>query len=266
MNIITVDLGGTNTRIARAINPEKAEFSATPVRRQNTHNYEEDLKFVIDMAKELRNGGSIDALGIGIPGRVNDDKTDMVGSNNLPEWANRSFCDDIAKALNCPVYMDNDGVAAGIGEGYFGQIHDNFHYLIWGTGISSVAVAFKDDGSIDATYVRRTCHEFFETWENDCGGAAFMRKYGKPGEQLTSAEWTTINSQFANYLREYIELAKPPAIVFGGGLAMYHAETVTNHANEMGVPIQITQFGEDSGLVGGLGLVRHGIVSAKPRT
>jgi hypothetical protein len=262
MNIISVDLGGTNTRVACTANIEKPTFTIAPVRRVNTHNYNDDLAFIIDSGKQLSNGKPIDALGIGVPGRINDSKTDMVASHNLPEWINRNFCSDLSKALNCPVYMDNDAVAASLGEGYFGKLKGTFHYLIWGTGISAVSVKYAGSNEIVATYLRPDYQKLFDAWENDCGGAGILRIYGKAGEQLTKAEWDEVNTLFADYLRRYITETQPSAVVFGGGLAIHHAETITSHTGEVGIVIKITHFGENSGLVGGLGLIRRGIVSA----
>ncbi len=263
MNVIAVDLGGTNTRLACAKSLDEPIFTEQPTRRRNTHDYDNDFNFLIETAKKLSYGKPIDALGIGVPGRVNDNKSDMVASNNMPEWANRDFCSELSKALNCPVYMDNDGVAAGLGEGYFGSLQGDVHYLIWGTGISSVYVKHTGKG-VEATYARPDYKAHFDAWEDACGGAAIMRKYGKPGEELTEQEWGDINKQFAHYLQKYIELAKPAAIMFGGGLAIHHAATIASHANEMGVTIRITQFGDNNGLIGGLGLIKRGVTSAKP--
>ncbi|HSX05424.1 MAG TPA: ROK family protein [Candidatus Saccharimonadales bacterium] len=262
MNIITIDLGGTNTRVARFDDQRVAKIVGQPIRRRNTHDYENDLSFIVKTALELSGATKIDALGIGVPGRVNDEKTDMIASNNLPEWTNRRFCDRLAQSLHCSVYMDNDGVAAGLGEGYFGDTQSDFHYLIWGTGISGVLVEYKGEDKIIATYIRPDYKAFFDEWESECGGAALTRKYGKPGEELVQDDWAQINTLFAKYLHEYIKLAQPSKIVFGGGLAIHHAETITGHAKEMNIPIEITQFTADSGLVGALGLVRRGIVSA----
>jgi len=262
-NIISVDLGGTNTRLALATNLENPSFNDEIVRRLNIHDYDDDLAFIIDTAKSLANGNPIDALGIGVPGRVNDEKTDMVASNNLPEWANKNFAIDLATALECPVYMDNDGVASSLGEAYYGNTKSDFHYLIWGTGISCVHVSFDQDGNVTTNYARRNHHNLFEQWENECGGAGLLRIYGKPGEQLTAEDWTKVNANFVRHLRQYIIDTKPPAIVFGGGLAVHHTETITNYADAMGVPIQITQHGGQSGLFGGLGLIRRGTVSAR---
>ena len=259
-NVISVDLGGTNTRIAQFTDLDRAEMVGDPIKRRNTHSYEEDLAWIIETALSMSGGLPIDALGIGVPGRVTDNKTDMVASNNLPEWANRNFCLDLSRVLKCPVYMDNDGVAAGLGEGYFGSTRSNFHYLVWGTGISGVSIGHTDKG-ISARYIRPDYKSHFDAWERDCGGAAILHKHGKPGEELTDDEWNDINTLFAHYLKGYIALAKPPAIIFGGGLAVRHAETITAHVSEMGVPIQISQFAGNSGLIGGLALVKRGVVS-----
>jgi predicted NBD/HSP70 family sugar kinase len=99
MNFITIDLGGTNTRIAHATGLDQPTFDEAPIRRKNTHTYEDDISFIIEAARSFSGGKPIDALGIGVPGRVDDQKLDMVASNNLPEWAGRNFAVDLSKAL-----------------------------------------------------------------------------------------------------------------------------------------------------------------------
>lgn len=257
MNIISVDLGGTNTRIARFTDIDDATMVSKPVKHSNTHVYKEDLQFIIDKAKELSSNQPIDALGIGVPGRVDNEKTRMLASNNLPEWVDHDFCTDLSQALGCPVFLENDGVAAALGEAYAGDVSYDFHYIIWGTGIGNVEVK-QSNGIVAATYIRPNYRDFFEAWEKDCSGSAILPNYNRPGEKLTSDEWTKINTLFERYLKEYIALAKPPAIVFGGGLAVHHADTITAHSTGVGVMIKITKFGNNSGLVGGLGLVRRG--------
>lgn len=258
MNIIAVDLGGTNTRVARFTDINDVTMVVEPVKRRNSHVYEEDLQFIIDTAKKLSGNQPVNALGIGVPGRVNDEKTRMLASNNLPEWVDHDFCTDLSQALDCHVFLDNDCVAAALGEAYYGDVSGDFHYLIWGTGISNVEVKHSND-DVTVTYIRPNYRDFFEAWEKDCSGSAILRNYNKPGEKLTSEEWAKINTLFERYLKEYISTAKPPAIVFGGGLAVHHVEIIIAHSTKLGIPIKVTQFGNNSGLIGSLGLVQRGI-------
>jgi predicted NBD/HSP70 family sugar kinase len=166
MSVIAVDLGGTNTRIALFDDTDSANMIGTPHKRRNTHVYEQDLAYIVKTAQTLADGSPIDGLGIGVPGGTNDDKSDMVGSNNLPEWTNQDFPATLAKALHCPVYIDNDGVAAGLGEGYYGDMQSDFHFVIWGTGIGCDLVEHTPDGNIIATHIRPNYHAHFQAWEN----------------------------------------------------------------------------------------------------
>lgn len=72
MTYIAVDLGGTNTRVARADSLELPTFGGGPIRRRNKHSYDDDLAFIITSAQKLSGGKPITALGIGVPGRVSD--------------------------------------------------------------------------------------------------------------------------------------------------------------------------------------------------
>lgn len=255
MNIFAVDLGGTNTRIARFDGLGSATMMGEPVRRRNTHDYGHDLGFIVDSVRRLSDGQPVDAIGIGVGGGMNAELTEVASARNLPEWVGRPFVAELAKELDCAVYADNDGLAAAWGEIYFGHVSGNFHYLVWGTGISGVRVERRGD---EVTAARLDWREHYKRWELACSGAAIEREYGRPGEQLTASDWLVVTAQFGEYLRDYVAATRPEKIIFGGGLALHHAQTIAAQQDAAGIPLITTEFGLNSGLVGALALVRRG--------
>lgn len=252
---ISVDLGGTNTRVAGALDLLEPSFVGEPQRRRNTHTYNEDLQFIIDCALQIAGGAPIEAIGFGAAGGVSDDKAQIAGSNNLTQWIGRPLVAEISAKLNCPVFLDNDGVAAGLGEAYYGATRGNFHYVIWGTGISVVSITRDDE---DVPMARRiNWQEYCKDWEAACAGGSIERLYGKQPEELDDSEWRQVTEEFNVYLMRYINIQKPAAIVFGGGLAMLHGPAIT--AVQQDVPLSVSGFDKDAGLVGGLALIRRGM-------
>ncbi len=82
---------------------------------------------------------STDLLGVGfaIPGILHLKKGLVVQSPHFPDWKRFAVHEKLKKKLKYPVFIDNDGNAAAIGEKLFGvcKPYDHFVYLTLGTGI-----------------------------------------------------------------------------------------------------------------------------------
>lgn len=255
MNYVAIDLGGTNTRIGVAHGLEAPIFSRQ-VARKNTHNFDDDFAFIQQSIQEFARGEPISAIGIGVPGRVSDDKSIMVGSNNLPSWRNIDFRTRLSNAFNCPVVLENDGVAAAMGEAAYGDIKGPFHYLIWGTGISAVRLDIDVNTRIQASYLRRQHHHFFDDWEQACSGSGILSRYNKSAESLKDNEWKTVRDEFVSYLIQFIDLCDVHSLVVGSGLANLHADIFAQFPLSERVAITPSKFLNDSGLVGALSLIK----------
>jgi hypothetical protein len=251
---ISIDAGGTNTRVAGILDLSNPDFVNEPLRRKNTHNFENDLQFMVDAALEIADGKPIKAVGIGTPGSPNEDKTGIKSAKNLGSWAGKPLVASLSEALGCPVFYERDVIAASLGEVYYNNTVNDFDYLIWGTGIGGAAVRHQNSQP-EVTIINWP--ENFEAWEADCGGGALAKTQSKPSEKFTEDEWNTVIQKFQKHLSRFIEINKPPAIIFGGGLAQRHAHTLEGFDSSLGIEITITKFGADSGLFGGFGLIKQ---------
>lgn len=166
----------------------------------------------------------------------------------------------LSEHLHCPVYYDNDVVAACLGETYFGDGATDFDYVIWGTGIGGGTVRYLDRVPVVSTLGWKAN---FEAWEADNGGADLSKKYGKETAEFTHQEWEIVAESFEVHVKQYVETHRPPRIIFGGGLAVRHADVVNRAGNQIGVSTSVTKFGDDSDLMGGFGLLKHGVGSAQ---
>jgi predicted NBD/HSP70 family sugar kinase len=256
MSYVAIDLGGTNTRVAISETLDEPKFERQ-LNRVNVHDYDSDLGFVIESIRELSSGSRVHAIGIGVPGRVNEDRTLMVGSNNLPSWRNQDFRTRIAHEFSCNVYIENDGIAAAIGEAIYGKVLTPFHYLIWGTGISAVSVDRVKYGRAFATYLRQQLHDFFEDWERECSGSGILKKYGRSAKVLSTDEWEDVMRRFNLYLKQFIGLSGASRIIIGGGIANIHAQTLLGSSSRLEVPLSMSSFDNDGGLVGALALIKN---------
>lgn len=254
---ISVDMGGTNTRVAGSISLEHIDFTDNTLRRRNTMDYEDDLQFIIDSAKKLAGRGAIKAVGIGTPGTPNPDRTQIESAVNIPYWNGRPLTQPIADALDCSVYYDNDAVTAGLGEAYYGnQASEDFHYLIWGTGIGGADIRFDDNG--DVTHASKIhWKNKLRDWTLAFGGKSLIEHYDQLPSSLSPEQWQTIMQGFNRHLANYINASNPSSIIFGGGLAHLRATDLNQFSEEHNFPIHTNSFGDDSGVPGGFGLIRY---------
>jgi hypothetical protein len=250
---IAVDIGGTNTRVATVQSLSQPVFIGEPIRRRNSTDYEADIAFIIDAARKL-GGDTVAGIGVGIVGTMDKARTRSLHSKNNAHWNNKPFVDRLAAEFGCPVVADNDGVVAALGEAYYGSVKSDFAYVIWGTGIGGALVVHDQHGT--PTVEKLDWGKYFGKWEYDCGGKELALTYGKQPEDLTDNEWQTVIDKFRKRAVAFARVIQPKAIVFGGGLSVRHKEELEAMADVLGVPCHVTKFDGDSGLYGGLALIR----------
>lgn len=260
---ISIDVGGTNTRVAGATDLASPVFNSEEVlRRRNVHDFEKDMAFMVGAALAIANGEKIEAVGIGAPGLPNADKTAIEWAENLKSWNGKPLVASLSEGLDAPVLYDSDEPVAALGEAYYGSAEptestestpEGFDYLIWGTGIGGARV--KQGDPPRATQL--DWQTYFVDWENDNGGAKLTEKFRKAPEDFTDADWAVVAKSFERHLGDYIETHRPRAIVFGGGLAVRHTVMIENLGRDFGTQINVTKFGGDGGLMGGFGLIRN---------
>jgi glucokinase len=137
---IGVDLGGTNLRIA-AVNQqgdlmEKVTLG-TRVALGKDHVIREMCDAIRVLAVKYREAGSLQGIGVGVPGII-DMKTGMLReSPNLPGWAGSPVQAQIEQLLGTRVILENDANAAALGEKWLGAAKDvdDMVMLTLGTGV-----------------------------------------------------------------------------------------------------------------------------------
>lgn len=137
---IGVDIGTNQTIVAssdlagRVLQEEKFETQA---------DAKETTKRIIERARRLirRNHGTIEGIGVSLPGLVNPDGSGLFVPNF--DWRDVPLAKDINAGTGLPVTMDNDANAAALAELWFGrpeirQVRDFILVLVEGgvgTGI-----------------------------------------------------------------------------------------------------------------------------------
>lgn len=136
-----IDVGGTAVKLA--VVDESAsiclESSAPTHIGKGLSAFLADLRERIDRAltEAGRRGAGVAAIGIGVPGLVEDNRI-VAGINNIPELAGISLADELA-AVNLPIKVENDAYLMGMAESRFGAATQSADvvFLTVGTGIGA---------------------------------------------------------------------------------------------------------------------------------
>jgi glucokinase len=137
---IGVDLGGTNLRIAAVSQQgelmEKVTLG-TRVALGKDHVIHEMCDAIRVLAVKYADVGTLQGIGVGVPGII-DMKTGMLReSPNLPGWAGSPVQAEIEQRLGTRVILENDANVAALGEKWLGAAKhvDDMIMLTLGTGV-----------------------------------------------------------------------------------------------------------------------------------
>lgn len=138
---IGVDLGGTNVRVA--IVTELGEI-LEEIKRPSLalEGPEAVLDNIVDIVKSFNDLSGVEGVGIGIPGPVDTEKGSVSLATNLPGFQGFPAVDYLKRALNLPVYIDNDANVAGLAEALVGAGRGKriVYYITHSTGIGGALV------------------------------------------------------------------------------------------------------------------------------
>ena len=141
MTVIGIDVGGTTIKGAAVTSEGKMYKTFTvPVSKyeKGVEVMERLAQAVNDYIAENRDEiGTIEGIGMGIPGVIDSKKGVVCASANLPLWTDLKVKEIIEKLTGLPVKVSNDANAAALGEVRFGA-GDNCETAIMltlGTGV-----------------------------------------------------------------------------------------------------------------------------------
>lgn len=134
---IGVDIGGTNVRAARV--DEAGRPSG--LRKVPTGSGDDPASLVIELCRELLDDG-VQAIGIGIPGRLDRERTTVLSSGYV-ELAGQRLAEAVASALGRPAVMENDAGMALVAELRAGAAADADDVVLFtaGTGIGGAVAS-----------------------------------------------------------------------------------------------------------------------------
>ncbi|MGC2108873.1 MAG: ROK family protein [Candidatus Korobacteraceae bacterium] len=137
---VSVDLGGTNLRIAAVSGEGKMlekVTTGTEVKRGRDFVVREMCDAIQSLMVKHRDAGDLAGIGIGVPGFIDMDTGMVMRSPNLPDWEKFPVREEIERRLNTKVILENDANSAAMGEKWLGAGRNTDHMAMYtlGTGV-----------------------------------------------------------------------------------------------------------------------------------
>lgn len=265
---LVFDIGGTNTKIAASVDGKTlGSAKIIPTEKQFEHAIEEISKAV----KELIGDEKLDGVAGGVAGTLNNEKSVLISSPNLPEWIQRPLKKELALNLDTPVFLENDAHLGGLGEACFGagKGFGIVAFITIGTGLGGVRIVNQ---KIDKnSFGFEPGHQIIKMDGDscNCGGAGHLEAYvggaylekanGMKAEEIKDqAVWDKVAEYLAIGLNNTIVHWSPDVVVLSGAIAQrIPIEKVKLYLNSFlkifpAPPILKGSLGQESGLYGGL--------------
>ncbi len=115
---IGVDIGGT--KVAGGVVDESGQILARARVETPAKDAQAAEDAIVAVVEQLRGDFDIEAVGLGIAGFVDQGRSRVYFSPNLPDWHNEPVRDDVSRRVGLPVVVENDANAAAWGENRFG--------------------------------------------------------------------------------------------------------------------------------------------------
>src|SRR5947208_6692535 len=131
---ISVDIGGTNTRIGLFGSLDAPDFMLV-AKFPTFQTYEEQLHHII-AAIRANNRNQLAGIGVSVAARIAKDGRSVIVAPNLPDYIDKPFAQYLLDIFNCPVRLAHDPVCGLLAEKKFGVLRDfdRCAYLTVSTG------------------------------------------------------------------------------------------------------------------------------------
>lgn len=185
MNVIGVDLGGTNIEVGK-LSKEKIE-SVLSVDTNSTSSKEEVLLQITSLIDKLIDKDT-SGIGVAVPAIVDVENGIVFETVNIPSWKRVHLKEILEEKYKLPVFINNDANCFALGEKYFGvgKKYQNLVAFVLGTGLGGGIIV---KGKLYAGY-NGGAGEFGQILfkDNDfeyyCSGKYFLREHNISGKDL----------------------------------------------------------------------------------
>lgn len=266
---ISIDLGGTNTRIANSENLNTfLEVDKIPTPK-NLNELSTKLNSFINSIPNLQ------YVCIGIAGFVDKHNKIIIKCPHIP-YLRDLHIEDVLDVPMDSVLLENDAALAGLGEATHGQgkSFNRVAYITISTGVGGTLIVDKEiptkQYNFEPGHHVINVDENFEfgevkgTFESYCSGTAFKKRFGlDPAEVEDKKIWHDYGEILAIGLYNLVLFWQPDVIILGGSMSKKANlffksldEKFMQLAQDQAIPIKISDLGDNNGLLGGLELIR----------
>ncbi len=245
---IAVDIGGTTTRVARALAPDGPTSAPTLVEASAPFPTEQDYSAQVArlgealaaaLALAWRAGvEQLAGVGVSLGGRIAQDGAEVVVAPNLRDYEGHTLVQDIAAHCGLPVRLAHDAVCGLLGERRYGALSgaDRCAYLTLSTGTGCALHLAAPGGGAGVTLSIELGHQILAHNERLClcgqvgcletytGGRQLGLRYGQPIETLPEAEaaemWRVFVEKLSLGLVNLAQLTRVERVAIGGAIAL----------------------------------------------
>lgn len=245
MEIIGVDLGGTNIRAGLVYNESIKKISASPI--MSKENAEDVLNLLYTLIDDVITT-DVKGIGLGVPSVVDTKHGIVYEVNNIPCWKEIHLKELLENRYKIPVYVNNDANCFAVGEKYFGKGKDyeSVIGLITGTGLGAGLIldgklySGRNCGAgefgmipyLGQNYEYYCCGQFFTnctsfTGEEACNRAAM-------GDEEALAAFNAYGTHLGEAVKTILFSVDPEIIIIGGSVSKsfkYYKEPMWNTIN-----------------------------------
>lgn len=267
---IVFDIGGTKMRAGLFF--EKGAIVGKHV-EPTPQDYDAGIALMSSMVGALTPPATAKTITVAVAGVLDRSQGTILTSPNLAQWEGKPLAADLSRALGARVRLENDAVAAGVGEARFGAGKGRriVAFLTVSTGIGGAKII---DGQVDANAwgfepgsqiinvaETRMVGKFRKgTWESYASGTGFAHRYGVAPDACTNQNiWKDFAAHLAAGIANVIVLWSPDIVVLGGGVTESAAKFLPflqTKLEELVVfpqkpPVVVGTLGDEAGLWGG---------------
>ncbi len=226
---LSIDLGGTNIRIAQVENGRCLDKLSVPCLAQQ--DADTVINQLVGLIRKMLTP-QVTGIGIGVPSIVDEEKGIVYNVANISSWKEIHLKEILEEEFKLPVAINNDSNCFALGEHLFGEgrSYANMVGVTIGTGIGAGVIVnhrlyggqYKGAGEIgslpylDSDYEHYCSSFFFKRYHST--GADFARR-AEAGEVEALEVWQEFGRHFGNLVKAILFTYAPQAIVLGGGIA-----------------------------------------------
>lgn len=260
------DIGGTKIRIG-------ISEDCTQIKKQIIFPTSPIFNSAFPLFKSYANQlhhGSFDAISGGLAGTLDQNKSTLIHSPNLPGWVQQPIKSSFEYSYQTRVFLENDAALGGLGEAVYGagRGYNIVAYLTISTGVGGSKIV---GGRIDEkAYGFEPGHMIIQEGkdlESFISGSALTDKYKKLPEEITdSMVWDEVADILSKGLNNIIMSWSPDAIVLGGSIMKsLSIDRITKYLVKnlkISSPLpklELGTLGDLSGLYGAMAYIRQNL-------